>query len=208
MRIAIIGSGISGLAAAWLLARHHPVTLFEAGNYLGGHTHTVDVSLDGITHGVDTGFLVFNRATYPNLVPMLEWLGVPVAPSEMSFSVALEHPAIEWSGTSLGSLFAQRSNLLRPGFMRMLRDLLRFNREAASLAARQDAGERPAAGTVSAFLRSGNYSEEFRDWYLMPMAAAIWSCPTRAMMDFPFASFVRFFRNHGLLKLANDSRAG
>jgi uncharacterized protein len=121
MRIAVVGSGISGLAAAWLLARDHAVTLYEAGDYLGGHTHTVDVTLDGATHGVDTGFLVFNRATYPNLVPMLEWLGIPVAPSEMTFSLALQDPAIEWAGTSLGSLFAQRSNLVRPSIAKLRR---------------------------------------------------------------------------------------
>ncbi|MCX7160230.1 MAG: FAD-dependent oxidoreductase, partial [Proteobacteria bacterium] len=186
MRIAVVGSGISGLAAAWLLARNHAVTLYEAGDYLGGHTHTVDVTLEGATHGVDTGFLVFNRATYPNLVPMLEWLGIPVALSEMTFSLALQDPAIEWAGTSLGSLFAQRSNLVRPGFLRMLRDLLRFNREAAASAARVDAGT-PAPGiSIGEFLSAGRYSTEFRDWYLMPMAAAIWSCPTRTMMAFPY----------------------
>jgi predicted NAD/FAD-binding protein len=203
MRIAVVGSGISGLAAAWLMARDHSVTLYEAGGYLGGHTHTVDVTLDGVTHGVDTGFLVFNGATYPNLVPMLEHLGVPVARSEMTFSLALQDPAIEWAGTSLGSLFAQRSNLVRPGFLRMLRDLLRFNREAAACAARQESGDPAPAVSIGVFLKSGGYSAEFRDWYLMPMAAAIWSCPTRTMLGFPFASFARFFRNHGLLKLVD-----
>ena len=138
MRIAVVGSGISGLAAAWLLARRHAVTLFEAGSYLGGHTHTVDVTLDGVTHGVDTGFLVFNRETYPNLVPMLAGLGVPVAASEMTFSLSLEEPAIEWAGTSLASLFAQRSNLVRPGFLRMLRDIVRFNRSATAAAIDQE----------------------------------------------------------------------
>ncbi len=203
MRIAVVGSGISGLSAAWLLSRRHSVALFEAGDYLGGHTHTVDVTLEGLTHGVDTGFLVLNRATYPNLVPMLEWLGVPLAPSEMTFSLSLEDPAIEWAGTSLNSLFAQRSNLLRPGFLRMLRDVFRFNREAAGLAEREDAGEVFPDISLGSFLDNGAYSAEFRDWYLVPMAAAIWSCPTRAMLAFPFASFARFFRNHGLLKLVD-----
>ncbi len=203
MRIAVVGSGISGLACAWLLGGRHDVTLYEANSSLGGHTHTVDVTLEGVTHGVDTGFLVFNRETYPNLVPMLASLGVPVAPSEMTFSLALQEPAIEWSGTSLDSLFAQRSNLLRPDFLRMLRDLLRFNREASAWAARQDAGQPAPATSIGEFLTRGGYSEAFRDWYLMPMAAAIWSCPTRAMLEFPFTAFVRFFRNHGLLKLAN-----
>ncbi len=200
MRIAVIGSGISGLAAAWLLGRDHTITLFESGTYLGGHTHTVDVTLEGVTHGVDTGFLVFNRATYPNLVPLLETLGVPVAPSEMTFSVALQAPAIEWSGTSLGSLFAQRSNLLRPGFLRMLRDVFRFNREAGAWTLQENGA--PAI-SVGDFLSVGGYSMEFRDWYLMPMAAAIWSCPTKVMLEYPFASFARFFRNHGLLQVTD-----
>ena len=203
MRIAVVGSGISGLAAAWVLSRSHAVTLFEAEARLGGHTHTVDVTLEGKTCGVDTGFLVFNEATYPNLVPMLEMLGVPRARSEMTFSLSLQEPAIEWAGTSIGSLFAQKSNLVRPGFLRMLRDLFRFNREATVWAGRQDAGAFAPATTIGAFLSSGGYSAEFRDWYLMPMAAAIWSCPTRAMLDFPFASFARFFRNHGLLKVVD-----
>lgn len=194
MKIAVVGSGISGLAAARLLSRGHPITLFEAASRLGGHANTVDVSLEGRTYPVDTGFLVYNRATYPGLVRLFEELGVPSAPSEMSFSVALESPAIEWAGTNLDTVFAQRANLLRPPFLRMLRDVLRFNREAPL--ADGDA-------TLGEFLVRGNYSSEFRDWYLLPMAAAIWSCPTRAMLDYPFASFARFFRNHGLLQLAD-----
>jgi uncharacterized protein len=194
MRIAVVGSGISGLAAAWLLSRRHAVTLFEAQARLGGHTNTMDMSFAGRTFPVDTGFLVFNRATYPNLVRLFGELGVATAPSEMSFSLALQSPAIEWAGTSLDTLFAQRSNLLRPAFLRMLRDVLRFNREAPLSR---------GAGTLGEFLSTGRYGAEFRDWYLLPMAAAIWSCPTRAMLEYPFASFARFFRNHGLLQLAN-----
>lgn len=194
MRIAVVGSGISGLAAAWLLSRRHAVTLFEADTRLGGHANTVELTLDGQTHPVDTGFLVYNRATYPNLVRLFAELGVPAAPSEMTFSVALESPAIEWAGTSLGTLFAQRGNLLRPAFLRMLRDVLRFNREAPQAHGAQSLGE---------FLAAGRYGAEFRDWYLLPMAAAIWSCPTRSMLEYPFASFARFFRNHGLLQLAD-----
>jgi predicted NAD/FAD-binding protein len=193
-RVAVVGSGISGLSAARLLSRGHTVTLFEAAPRLGGHANTLDVVLDGIAHPVDTGFLVYNRATYPNLVRLFDELGVPAAPSEMSFSVSLDSPAIEWAGTSLGTLFAQPANVLRPGFIRMLRDVLRFNREAPRTA---------GAPTLGAFLASGRYSAEFRDWYLLPMAAAIWSCPTRAMLDYPFAAFARFFRNHGLLRLAD-----
>jgi predicted NAD/FAD-binding protein len=194
MRIAVVGSGISGLAAARLLSRRHATTLFEAAPRLGGHANTVDVTLGGLSHPVDTGFLVYNRATYPGLVRLFEELGVPSAPSEMSFSVSLQSPAIEWAGTSLDTVFAQRSNLLRPAFLRMLRDVLRFNREAPATA---------GASTLGEFLARGRYSSEFRDWYLLPMAAAIWSCPTRAMLDYPFASFARFFQNHGLLQLAD-----
>ena len=124
LRIAVIGSGISGLAAAWLLTRRHAVTLFEANTYLGGHTHSVDVRLGGVTHPVDTGFLVFNRETYPNLVRLFDTLGIIGTKSEMSFSLSLEEPAIEWSGTRLGTLFAQPRNLLRPRFLRMLREIL------------------------------------------------------------------------------------
>jgi len=200
MRIAVVGSGISGLAAAWLLAERHAVTLFEAAARPGGHTNTVEVTLDGVSHGVDTGFLVFNQKTYPNLVALFRQLGVPTAASDMSFSLSLEAPHIEWAGTSLDTLFAQRRNLLRPAFLRMLRDVLRFNREAAAEPARaaSTAGE-----SLGAFLARRAYSAEFRDWYLLPMAAAIWSCPTRAMLEYPFASFARFFRNHGLLELAD-----
>lgn len=194
MRIAIVGSGISGLAAARSLSSRHPVTLFEAAPRLGGHANTVEVTLEGRSHPVDTGFLVFNRATYPNLVRLFGELGVACAPSEMSFSVALESPALEWAGTSLDALFAQRANLLRPAFLRMLRDVLRFNREAPRA---------HGARTLGEFLVAGRYGAEFRDWYLLPMAAAIWSCPTRRMLDYPFASFARFFHNHGLLQIAN-----
>lgn len=198
MRIAVVGSGISGLAAAWLLSERHQVTLYEANDYAGGHTHTVDVTLQGRTCGVDTGFLVFNEATYPNLVPLLRHLEVPVAKSEMSFSLSLEEPAIAWSGTNLDTLFAQRSNLVRPGFLRMLRDILRFNRDAAGIA-----DEPHLQGSLRDFLARGGYSAEFRDWYLAPMAAAIWSCPTHSMLEFPFASFALFFKNHGLLQLTD-----
>ncbi len=197
MRIAVVGSGISGLATAWLLAERHSVTLFEAAARPGGHTNTVDVTIDGVSHGVDTGFLVFNERTYPNLTALFSQLGVATAASDMSFSLALETPRIEWAGTNLDTLFAQRRNLLRPAFLRMLRDILRFNREAADQAAA------PAGEPLGAWLARGRYSAEFRDWYLLPMAAAIWSCPTRTMLDYPFASFARFFRNHGLLDLTN-----
>src|SRR5512146_862893 len=196
LRIAVVGSGISGLAAAWLLDRHHAVTLFEANTYIEGHSHTVDVTLGGVTHPVDTGFLLFNRETYPDLVRLFETLGIEAAKSEMSFSLSLEDPAIEWAGTSLGTLFAQPRNLLRPRFLGMLGEILRFNREAAR------AANGTGGPTLGDFLARGGSGAQFRDWYLLPMAAAIWSCPTRAMLSFPFASFARFFRNHGLLALS------
>ncbi|MGE5129433.1 MAG: NAD(P)/FAD-dependent oxidoreductase [Sphingomonadaceae bacterium] len=196
MRIAIVGSGISGLAAAWLLAKRHAVTLFEAEQRLGGHTHSVDVALGGLRYPVDTGFLVFNERTYPNLTALFAMLEIPIAKSDMSFSVSLEEPRVEWAGSNLDTLFAQRRNLLRPKFLGMLADILRFNREAARAANAKS--QRP----LGEFLERGRYGTAFRDWYLLPMAAAIWSCPTRTMLDYPFASFARFFRNHGLLELA------
>jgi predicted NAD/FAD-binding protein len=176
-----------------LLARHHEVSLFEAGSYLGGHTNTVDVTLDGITHPVDTGFLVCNRRTYPNLLAMFATLGVETVASDMSFAVSMENPELEWAGSTLSTLFAQKRNLARPGFWRMLQDTLRFNRETARDAL-------PDV-TLGDYLVKHNYSAEFRDWYLLPMAAAIWSAPTQAMLSYPLATFVRFARNHGLLQV-------
>lgn len=194
MKVAVVGAGISGLAAAWLLRRRHEVTLFEAGDYLGGHTHTVDVALEGERFPVDTGFLVFNHRTYPNLTALFHELGVDTVASDMSFAVSLREPALEWAGSSLATLFAQKRNLARPGFWRMLQDTLRFNRETA--------GALPEL-TLGAYLERERYSAEFRDWYLLPMAAAIWSCPTQAMLDYPLATFVRFCRNHGLLQITD-----
>jgi predicted NAD/FAD-binding protein len=198
-RIAVIGAGIAGLSAAWMLSRAHAVTLFEANDYLGGHTHTVDVTLDGITAPVDTGFLVFNERTYPNLIALFEHLGVASVASDMSFSVRLEDEGLEWAGSSLATLFAQRRNLLRPAFWGMLADILRFNREATALAKGSDAGGIP----LGDFLRSRGYGRAFRDWYLLPMAGAIWSCPTAAMLRYPAQTFFRFCDNHGLLQVSN-----
>ena len=207
MRVAVVGSGISGLGAAHTLARQAQVTLFEAGPWFGGHAHTVDVTLPTpqgpVTHGVDTGFLVFNERTYPRLIELFAGLGVKTVKSDMSFSVqvpqALGGSPLEWSGSSLNTVFAQRANLARPRFLRMLRDLLRFNRLAT---ARAQSGEQ--SGTLQPlgdFLVEHRFSSEFRDWYLLPMIGCIWSCPTDQMLRFPVATLVRFCHNHGLLQV-------
>ena len=198
-RIAVVGAGISGLASAWLLSQRHDVTLYEAGNYLGGHTNTVDVTLEGITHPVDTGFLVFNHHTYPNLTAMLAHLQVESTATDMSFAVSLDQPDLEWAGSSLATVFGQKRNLLRPAFWRMLADILRFNRQSVAwLEAHPDHDL-----TLRDFLKAGKYSSGFADWYLLPMGAAIWSCPAGQVLDYPLATFVRFCRNHGLLQVFN-----
>jgi len=196
-RIAVVGAGISGLATAWLLSRRYDVTLFEAGAYLGGHTHTVEVTLEGRTHPVDTGFLVFNEATYPNLIALFDHLGVASVETEMSFAVSLEQPDLEWAGSNLATIFGQKRNLLSRRFWRMLSDILRFNRESTDWLLGRPGDER----SLRDFLREGQYSAAFSDWYLLPMAAAIWSCPTGQMLDMPLATFIRFCRNHGLLQV-------
>lgn len=203
MRIAIVGAGIAGLSAGWRLARQGcPVTLFEANDYAGGHTHTVDVTLDSVTHPVDTGFLVFNDRTYPGLVELFDTLGVASVASEMSFSCRVDAARLEWAGTSVASLFAQRKSLARPAFYRMLADILRFNRATTSLH-RRDAVPTVALGT---FLEAEGYGRALRDWYLLPMAAAIWSAPRREILGFPLRSFVNFCHNHGLLQLFDRPR--
>ena len=208
-RIAIVGSGISGLSAAHHLHGHADLTLFEAGDYFGGHTHTVDVTLPtptGMqTHGVDTGFLVYNERTYPGLIALFEELQVATAKSDMSFSVQVPHKngkgALEWNGANLNTVFAQRSNLLKPRFIRMLRDVLRFNALATALAERNQDEE--LAQPLSGFLFSHKFSDAFRDWYLLPMLGCIWSCPTDQMLKFPVATMIRFCHNHGLIQVNN-----
>jgi predicted NAD/FAD-binding protein len=198
MRIAVVGAGISGLSAALMLEREqHRVTLFEAERRPGGHTHTVDVTLEGVTAPVDTGFLVFNDRTYPNLVRLFSELGVRSTASEMSFSVGVGHAGIEWAGTDLRSLFAQPRNALRPDFWRMLADILRFNRETTAM---QAAG-RVWSTSLGEYLVEEGYGAAFRDWYLLPMAAAIWSSPKKDILDFPLPTFVSFCHNHGLLQI-------
>ena len=206
MRIAIIGTGISGLGAAWALRHRAQITLFEAGSHFGGHTHTVDVDLPGeLPFAVDTGFLVLNERTYPRLQALFAELNIPLATSDMSFSVQTPlagGDTLEWSGSNLDTVFAQRRNLARPAFWRMLRDILRFNREATALARRPDA-ELDADLTVGQYLRREGYGDTFLHWYLLPMTACIWSCPPGQMLDFPLATLVRFCDNHGLLQV-ND----
>ena len=200
-RVAVIGAGIAGLGAAHALAAESRVTLFEAGRHFGGHAHTVDVTLDGVTHGVDTGFLVFNHLTYPRLTALFAELGVATAPSEMSFSVQVPQAQLEWSGSDLPGLFAQRRNLLRPAFLRMLTEVLRFNRLATALA-RQGAAQ--ALGeSVGEFLDRHRFGAAFRDWYFLPMIGCIWSCPTDQMLRFPIATLIRFCHNHGLIQVTD-----
>jgi predicted NAD/FAD-binding protein len=209
MKLAIVGSGISGLAVAHTLKDHADITVFEAGDYFGGHTHTVDITLPTpkgpVTHGVDTGFLVFNERTYPNLINLFADLNVETAPSDMSFSVkvpgALNGKTLEWSGTDLNSVFAQRGNLVNPRFWRMLADVMRFNALCTRIAKEQR--EKELQQPLSDFLRTHKFSEPFRDWYFLPMLGCIWSCPTDQMLQFPVATMIRFCHNHGLIQVTN-----
>ncbi len=194
--IAVVGTGISGLSAAWLLSQRHDVTVFERDVRTGGHSNTVVVEGQGGPIPVDTGFIVYNEATYPNLTALFAHLGVPTARSEMSFSVSLDGGRLEYSGSGLAGLLAQRRNLVRPRFWSMLRDLTRFYREAPEAL---DAAEASGA-TLGAWLDAGRYGAAFREDHLLPMAAAIWSAPLDEILDYPAASFIRFFHNHGLLK--------
>ncbi len=206
-RIAVIGSGIAGLAAARALTRApggRRVTLFEAQSHFGGHANTVDVTLNGVTHGVDTGFLVYNERTYPGLIRLFAEIGVETVYSEMSFSVQLRGQDLEWSGSNLRSVFAQPRNALRPGFWRMLADILRFNRLATTIALSLEGAAMQQS--VAEFLDEHRFSGEFRDWYFLPMIGCIWSCPRTTMLNFPVATLLRFCHNHGLLQIAGRPR--
>ncbi len=196
MKIAIIGSGIAGNVAACRLRDEHDITVFEANDYAGGHVNTIDVDDDGTELAVDTGFIVFNDWTYPNFIALLDEFGVASKPSTMSFSVQCERSRLEYNGTTLNTLFAQRSNLLRPSFYRMIRDILRFNRDAP-LAFPGD----EQTGLLGDYLDENGYSAEFVDHYLLPMCAAIWSADPNAIRQAPGRFIVRFLENHGLLNV-------
>ena len=200
-RVAVVGSGISGLAVAHSLAAEAVVTLFEAASWFGGHAHTVDLRLEGIEHGVDTGFLVFNERTYPQLTALFNRLGVTSAPADMSFSVQAPNAGWEWCGNDLNGVFAQRSNLFSARFLVMLTDLLRFNRLATALAERNQDAELDES--IGKFLDRHRFKAAFREGYFLPMIGCIWSCPIAQMLQFPIGTLVRFCHNHGLLQLSN-----
>lgn len=194
-RIAVVGAGISGLSAAWLLSRRHKVTLYEADNRLGGHANTIDVETPDGMVAVDTGFIVYNEVNYPDLTALFRHLGVATAPTEMSFALSLDRGAYEYSGSGADGFFGQRSNLARPAHWRLLRDISRFFRTA-----RDRLGRYPFDATLGAFLSAEGYSRGFIDSHIVPMGAAIWSTDMKAMLDFPARSFVEFYANHGMLQ--------
>lgn len=196
MRVAIIGTGVSGLVSAHLLHRQHEVTLFEAENWIGGHTHTVDVRVNQRASAVDTGFIVCNTKTYPLFLGLLRELGLEPQKSDMSFSASSSAEDVEYNGTSLSTLFAQRRNLVRPAFLRMVRDILRFYREAGELLKQDDDDL-----TLGRYLAERKYSREFIDWHIIPMAAAVWSAKPQGILDFPARYLVQFFSNHGFLQV-------
>ena len=212
MKIAIVGTGVSGLVAAHALHRDHDVTIYEADGRVGGHARTVDVEVDGVMHAVDTGFIVYNKANYPEFTALLRELNVATQPTEMSFSVTDAGTGLEYRGSNLNSLFAQRKNLTRPSFLRLLTDIVRFNRAARRLVANetrwQGADRLPAAGddgrgdeSIESFLRRGHYSASFVEQFLVPFGSAIWSADPSTFTRFPVRSYARFMQNHGLLGL-------
>lgn len=195
MRVAVVGAGIGGISTAWLLSPTRDVDVYEAEPQLGGHTRTIDVDCGAGPFPIDTGFMVFNRRTYPNLTRFFEHLGLDATDADMSFSVQVRDAGIEWSGTSLNSLFAQRRNITNPKFLRMITDVLRLSREADRLLADPTVADL----TLGGLLKREGYSDSFTDWYLIPMGDAIWSTPPGDMLDYPALTFLRFCDNHGLL---------
>ena len=200
MKIAIIGAGISGLTAAYYLRRNHQLSVFEVADKIGGHTATVDVNHQGCDYAIDTGFIVYNDWTYPNFIELMDELGVDSQPTEMSFSVRCESTGIEYGGSNLNAMFAQRRNLLRPSFHKMISDILKFNREAIR---DLENGDISQEATLGEYLRANQYGEAFVYRYILPMGCAIWSASTDRMIDFPLRFFVQFFKNHGLLSVNN-----
>jgi predicted NAD/FAD-binding protein len=200
MKIAIVGTGISGLTAAYYLSKKHQVTVFERAGKIGGHTATIDVEHNGEQHAVDTGFIVYNDWTYPNFIRLLDELQVDTRPTRMSFSVTCESSGLEYAGSDLNGLFADRSNIVNIRYWKMLQDILRFNREAVQ---HLDAGKLGDGLTLGEYLQANKYGELFREKYLIPMGAAIWSSGDADMLNFPMLFFVRFFKNHGLLSIKN-----
>ncbi|AMN40824.1 NAD(P)/FAD-dependent oxidoreductase [Rhodoplanes sp. Z2-YC6860] len=199
LKIAVVGTGISGLSAAWLLHRAHDITVFERDGRIGGHSNTVDVTTPTETIAVDTGFIVYNEPAYPNLTAMFRHLGVATERSNMSFAVSLDWGRLEYAGTDLAGLFAQKRNLVSPRFWSMLSDLRKFYRQAPrDLVLLND-----SQATLGEYLNSRGYGEAFRDDHLLPMAAAIWSASPETMMQYPAASFIRFYDNHGLLQISD-----
>ncbi len=196
MKIAIVGTGISGLMCGHLLHGLHEITLFEANDYIGGHTHTVTAEVEGRAYDIDTGFIVHNDRTYPNFIRLMRDLGVDTLATSMSFSVRCDRSGTEYNGTSLNGVFAQRRNLFRPSFHRMLRDILRFNRDAPKFLS--DGADDV---TVGEYLREFRYSPQFADLYLLPTGAAIWSCPVETFEQFPVKFIIEFYHNHGLLQI-------
>lgn len=197
-KIAIIGAGISGLLSAYLLNREHDVTLFEAGSYLGGHTHTKLVQSGSKKYPVNTGFIVFNDWTYPNFIKLMDQIGVKSEASDMSFSVRDENTGLEYNGTSFNSLFAQRKNIFKPSFWFMIKDILRFNKQTVEMLSTNSVPENQSLGD---FVKEHGYSDRFVNHYLVPMGAAIWSASVDIMMDFPIRFFLKFFNNHGMLSV-------
>lgn len=198
MKIAIIGSGISGLTSAYLLNRNHDITVFEAKDYIGGHTHTHNIKIKDKEYAVDTGFIVYNERTYPNFIKLLDTLGVERQLSTMGFSVKSASEDYEYAGESLNSLFAKRSNIFRLGFLRMLYEMYRFGKKSDSTGLGLD-----VSITLGTYLRSENYSNEFINYFIIPMGAAIWSTPANKVLDMPAYFFIKFFYNHGMLEIIN-----
>jgi predicted NAD/FAD-binding protein len=198
MKVAVIGTGIAGNVAAWHLNKHHEITVYEANDYIGGHTHTHRVQVGEGEINVDSGFIVFNEKTYPHFISLLDELGVEKQKTDMSFSFHSEATGFEYCGSSLNTLFAQRRNLLKPAFYRLLADILRFNREATALLGVED-----TSTTLGEYLRDNNFGSDFIRHFIVPMGAAIWSTDLARMLDFPATFFIRFFHNHGLLSV-ND----